>query len=341
MVIEASMAPVVLFVYNRPWHTERSLNALASNSLFNKSILYIYADGPKEEATNTELNAIYKVRKLIRSKKWCDNLFIRESEINLGLAHSIVKGVTEVVNKHGKVIVLEDDIVTSSGFLKYMNDALEVYKHDNRVFQISGFMVPTKFKLDSTGFYRAPASWGWATWARAWEHFCFNSEKLYKKINKLNVYYFNIDGTYNYLEQLEMNLNGDLETWAVKWYASLLLKNGICLFPCKSLVRNIGFDGTGIHSGHDRYKHRLLSKIKTAQNIEVRPIDIRESKKYLQAFKCYYIEQQHRWGHIHLHKRIIKRIFRIAKYLNVFLLFLVFCYVSSVDENCLSNIMIS
>ena len=138
------LAPIVLFVYNRPWHTEQTLNALMQNELADQSVLYIYADGPKENATEEQLKKIEEVRHVIRTKKWCKEVHIIESEKNKGLADSIINGVTEIVNKYGKVIVLEDDIVTSKGFLKYMNEALELYKEEDKVYHISGYMFPVK-----------------------------------------------------------------------------------------------------------------------------------------------------------------------------------------------------
>src|SRR5476651_1758025 len=118
------LAPIVLFVYNRPWHVEQTLNALAANELAAESELYIYADGPKDNADAITLENIQKTREIIRKKKWCNEVYIIERSKNLGLQASIIEGVTTVVNNYGKVIVLEDDIITSPYFLQYMNDAL-------------------------------------------------------------------------------------------------------------------------------------------------------------------------------------------------------------------------
>ena len=127
------LAPIVLFVYDRPWHTHQTLEALKSNLLAENSLLIIYSDGPKEEATDEQLSNIKEVRKLIREKKWCGQVEIIESDCNKGLAASIINGVTKVVNEFGEIIVLEDDLVTSKGFLKYMNDCLELYASEETV----------------------------------------------------------------------------------------------------------------------------------------------------------------------------------------------------------------
>src|SRR5476651_318519 len=133
------LAPIVLFVYNRPHHTEQALNALKLNGLASESTLYIFADGPKKGAPAETLADIKKTREVIRGKKWCKDVFIIEAEANKGLAASIINGVTDVVNKHEKVIVLEDDIITSKYFLQYMNDALSVYEDEQKVISVGAF----------------------------------------------------------------------------------------------------------------------------------------------------------------------------------------------------------
>ncbi len=180
-----NLAPIVLFVYNRPWHTEQALNALMQNELAGQSVLYIYADGPKENPGDEQLKNIEEVRKVIRWQQWCKEVIIIEADNNKGLAASIVDGVTEIVNKHEKVIVLEDDIVTSVGFLKYMNEALTLYKDDERVLEVSAFMFPIQSAgLPDTFFYNANSCWGWGTWKRAWKYYNNDALDLYKKLKE-------------------------------------------------------------------------------------------------------------------------------------------------------------
>ena len=130
------LAPIILFVYNRPWHTEQTLRALMANELAVESELYIYADGPKPNATDEQLQKIREVRQLIRQEQWCGKVHVVESEKNKGLANSVINGVSEIVNKYGRIIVLEDDLKTSPTFLTYMNQALEYYESFHSV-QIS------------------------------------------------------------------------------------------------------------------------------------------------------------------------------------------------------------
>ena len=285
------LAPIILFVYNRPRHTEQTLRALMANELAAKSELYIYADGPKHNATEEQLQKIHEVRQLIRQEQWCGKVHIVESDKNKGLADSIIGGVTEIVNKYGKIIVLEDDIVPTSGFLQYMNDALVMYENDEQVMQVSGYIYPYAKvpKNPTTYFLRIMACWGWGTWKRAWQHYehdidihlsHFNTPKLQKK--------FDVEGHMKNYCQLLYNKNGMYYTWAVRWYASWLHAGGLSLFPSQSLVYNAGFDDSGEHCGASQsaYNQELLEtlsleKIDVKENMSIRyAIDKHFKKMY-------------------------------------------------------------
>jgi GT2 family glycosyltransferase len=186
----SSSAPVVLFVYNRPEHTRKTLAALAANKLSERTELFIYADGSRPGATKADLIKIEETRSVIREKRWCDKVNIIERNGNFGLAANIINGVTTIVNKYGRVIVLEDDIVTSPEFLVYMNNALELYKNDDSVMHVAGYSFPwiDPAKVGSdTFFYRVPSCWGWATWARAWKHYNDNAPYLFVSLCEKNL----------------------------------------------------------------------------------------------------------------------------------------------------------
>jgi hypothetical protein len=241
------IAPIVLFVFNRPQHTEITLRALASNDLAKDSVLYIYSDGPKENADEDAIKKINETRVIIRKEKWCKEVHIIESDVNKGLANSVIHGVTEQVNKYGRVIVIEDDIVIAKGFLKFMNEALEMYKEDIDVAGISGWSFPIRLK-DETYFSRVGACWGWGTWKRVWEKTSFDTELLIKVLEKTNrLHEYNIDGTYDYMALLHRQSKGQSDSWAIRFYTNYFLNNMLFLFPNKSLVQNIGFDNSGTH----------------------------------------------------------------------------------------------
>jgi hypothetical protein len=240
-----TLAPIALFVFNRPWHTQQTIEALLKNELAGKSELFVYSDGPR---LANDLEAVQSVRAYIRSITGFKTITVIERENNIGLAWSIISGVTEIMKRYDKVIVLEDDLVSSRFFLKFMNDGLERYKYHQSVMHISGYMFPIDAKgLPETFFYRSASCWGWATWSRAWSNFRRDSPKLIHDFSKGDISRFNIDDAYDFWSQIKENQKRRIETWAIFWYASVFQKKGLCLHPSQSLIQNIGHDNSGAH----------------------------------------------------------------------------------------------
>lgn len=283
--MENDLAPIVLFVYNRPLHTLKTLEALSKNEFANESLLFIYCDGPKSKASDEEIKKIKEVRELVKRENWCKEVKIIEAENNKGLANSIINGVTEIVGKYGKIIVLEDDLETSPGFLKFMNQALMVYEAEPEVMHISGYMFPVKRKLPPTFFYNTCSCWGWGTWKRAWDKLQTDPLELYEQLKgKGLLSKFTIEGTADFEEQLMLNIQKKKYTWAVKWYASLLLNGGYSLHPYPSLVNNVGHDSSGENCGVNNIFHWE----KLATNITVSKIPITESKEARKEMAKFY-----------------------------------------------------
>lgn len=279
------LAPLVLFVYNRAWHTEQTINALLNNKLSSESEIFIYSDAAKNDAA---LSDVKEVRDYIDTIKGFKKVTIIKRERNWGLANSIIDGVTELCNKYGRVIVLEDDLETSPYFLNYMNSALSFYQDNENVMHISGCKYPVEpFGKDDTFFLRIPLCWGWATWKRAWSRFDKNIFVM-KKFDRKMIKHFNFDGSYNYWKQLELNKSGEIDTWFIFWYAALFLNDGLALFSTKSLVRNIGFDNSGTHCLEtNMYNVSLSTKVVSLNAIScVESIEgFNKHKKYFMQFK--------------------------------------------------------
>lgn len=248
-----TLAPIVIFSYDRPRHLQQTLDALAKNELAEQSDLFVYCDGAKEltserirelgeDRVNDYLIRIEENRKVAHAAKGFKSVTVVEREKNIGLKANIVGAVTEIVNKYGRIITLEDDIVTSKGFLQFMNEALEMYKDDEKVMHISGYMWPHRWPLPETFFYEVPyPGGGWATWKRAWQYYDDDAAKLYHKWeNRWDE--FNKFGADFLQYQLWSNVKGRINTWFVKWHAALLERGGLTLYPGKSLTNNIGFD---------------------------------------------------------------------------------------------------
>lgn len=252
--MDKQLSPIVLFVYNRPEHTKKTLDTLIQNKLANDSELYIFADGPKENSSEEQIDKIKETRNICKSIKGFKSINIHESDINKGLAQNIIAGVTEIVNKFGKVIVLEDDIVTGTYFLQYMNDALNKYENSDSVYAISGWYYPIENDKDDAFFLKNFNCWGWATWKDKW--ICFKKDASYylRVFTKAQKYEFNVDNCLDYWSQIEDNYKGIRNTWFIFWYASAFLKGGLCLYPPKSLVKNSGCDGTGENCSVEYYK---------------------------------------------------------------------------------------
>jgi len=242
-----TLSPIVLFTYNRPWHTIQTVEALKKNELAQESELFIFSDGWKNEDDKPK---VLEVRDYLKTIDGFKNVTIIEKDKNWGLANNIIDGVSKIVNEYDKVIVLEDDLMTSPYFLKYMNEALKRYKDEEKVMHISGYMYPIKKeRLPDTFFLKPTSCWGWATWKRAWKYFERNPEIQINLLNKKQKKDFNLNDSYDYWFQVELNYKGKLYTWAIFWYLSVYLQCGLSLHPRDSLVKNIGIDGSGVHVG--------------------------------------------------------------------------------------------
>ena len=252
--MNSSLAPIVLFVYNRPWHTRQTLEAIKRNEWAQDSILYIFSDGPKENATREDITKIEEVRSLIREEKWCGKVRIVEKARNFGLAQSVINGVGEVIQLYSKVIVLEDDIVPGKYFLQYMNNGLNIFQEDKNVFGISGFKYPSSSEVKlSTYFLPIMSSWSYATWLDRWNKITFKEVDLLKKIERKNLQDKMNFGNYPFYEMLQDQVNQKIDSWAIRFYTSMFLEKGLFLFPNQPLVTNIGFDNSGIHCGESPF----------------------------------------------------------------------------------------
>lgn len=299
------LAPIVLFVYNRPEHTKKTLDALSENYFARQSVLYVFADGPKSDISLKELEQIQQTRQIIKENNSFKSVIFKESSTNLGLYESIINGITQILNEHKKIIVLEDDIVTSKGFLKFMNDALTIYKDEEQVMSISGFMWPIKTKTNTTYFIKGGVSaWGWGTWQRAWDNLELNTNKLLLNDcwTRWGIQEFNFNNGYDYYSLLknEKNSSDKKSSWAIRWYASVFIKNGYGLFPGESLVNNIGFDDSGEHcNNNNKYLHKKLS-----DTINVEKKEIKEDLKIRIEIKDFFKSDKE-----NIINRLLKRIF--------------------------------
>ena len=295
-------APVLLFVYNRPAHVRRTVEALRANLLAAESDLYVYSDAAKDESS---LEAVREVRAYVRHIDDFRSVTVVERPQNWGLARNIIDGVTTHVNRAGRVIVLEDDLITAPYFLTFMNDALEAYKDEPRVGHIQACDFTQDPSLPDTFLIRWTGSWGWGTWARAWKHFnpdgrALLDELLARKLDRT----FDFDGTYGYTRMLRRQIEGKNNSWAIRWNASLFLRGILSLNVGRSLVQNEGFDGSGTNcGGGGLYASNLYMK-----RLEVVPIfPVEENASARRAYVRYYARTNSFWA------KAVRRIKRTLK----------------------------
>ncbi len=294
-------APIALFVFARPDHTRRTVEALKRNLLAEASELIVFSDAPQHAEMVASVEA---VRSYIRTVDGFKSVSIVERETNLGLATSIVSGVTSVCETHGRVVVLEDDLVTSPFFLSYMNDALDLYADTPEVAAASGFHPAFDAPLPVTFFQRDAECWGWATWQRAWAMFNPNGRELLAEIERRKLSrIFDQDDTYPYTEMLEDQIAGRNNSWAIRWRASVFLSGMLSLYPRHSLVCNIGQDGSGTHGvAPDIGDKKLADAL-----IPVEQIPLAHSEAAFREFARF----NRRLQHVNFKQRLIRKLRKI------------------------------
>ena len=297
-------APIVLFVYNRLDHLKQTVNALQKNELAQDSPLIIYSDAPKNSYAKP---AIHAVREFIRTINGFKSVEIIEQATNRRLAPLLIEELPKVLARFGRVIVLEDDIVTSPYFLRFMNAGLEKYADDDRVISIHGYVYPLDEDIRQPFFLKGADCWGWATWKRGWQLFEADSEKLYSSlVSRGLLERLDFFGAYGFSSVLKSHVDGAPDGWDIRWYASALLHDKLTLCPGRPLAKNIGFDGSGMHCGNDCTfdVHLCMEPIK------VDKIPVEENHDILMAYSRFL----HQVSHPKLITRIMRRLRRMARY---------------------------
>jgi hypothetical protein len=296
-------APIVVFVYKRPEHTQQTIEYLKKNDKAQESDLYIFSEFQKNESFAKDVKAVRDYIKTIGGFK---SVTIIERPHFYGLANSVIDGVTSVFEKHDRVIVLEDDIVTSSVFLDYMNEALDKYEHTSNIFSVTGFCYPPNLmtiyeEYDKDVFLLPRASsWGWGTWKDRWlkndwdvkdyQEF-YNSQELQKK--------YDLTGG-DKSRMLIKQQTGIVDSWAIRWDYTHYKNNAFGVFPKKSLINNIGLDNSGSHTKNLKSHANEVSYEKPSL-----PNELIIDEKILNAYRAIY----KKGGYVFKIKQFIKRLF--------------------------------
>lgn len=275
-------APIALFVYDRVWHARRTVEALLNNELSSATDLVVFSDAAR---TPQRQAAVDDVRAYLGTIGSFRSITIHHRPSNFGLAKSIIDGIGQVLNDHERVIVLEDDMVTSPHFLTYMNQALDKFASDGRVASIHGYVYPVRQQLPEAFFLPGADCWGWATWRRGWAHFNPDGRSLLDQLKRRKLLSeFDFAGTYPYSRMLEDQIKGRNDSWAIRWYASTFLAEKLTLYPGRSLVHNIGNDSSGTHC--DKTESHAVELSDTPINLS--DVTVTPSVQGRQAFERFF-----------------------------------------------------
>jgi len=262
---------VAIFAYRRPDHLHETLKALAKNNGVEEFDFYFFLDGPRSAEDRA---AIERVRQVVLESPFGSTAIIKAEPVNRGLYAAITSGVTHVLSQHEAVVVLEEDIVTSSSFLDYMKTGLQLYRNDLEVGSIHGYLPAfSPNVLPETFFLRGADCWGWATWNDRWKYFRSDASELLREIESKGLtHHFNLLGNYAYTDLLAARANGHSSSWAICWHASCYLAGLHTLYPGRSLVQNIGLDSSGEHCKPSP----IMASVATTKPIQISKIDVHE-----------------------------------------------------------------
>jgi hypothetical protein len=278
-------APIALFIFRRPEHTRRVIASLKACPGFSESPVYVFADGPRSP---DDFSAVQEARMEARLLLGENAVFV-EREGNLGVDNSIISGVTELCDRYGKVVVVEEDLTVAPYFLRFLNTGLELYEDDPTVMQVGGYMydVPQLQGQSEALFLPMTSSLGWATWKRAWDQF---DPKATGWRERLRVdgerRRFDLDGNWGYAKMLAHHMSLGVPAWDIRWYYSVFVRNGLVLFPPRTLVVH-EYDGTGTHDRFSLPVHQAPLERQASFEFPDRPTETQAKMHVFEAVRRY------------------------------------------------------
>jgi hypothetical protein len=243
-----NFATIAIFAFNRPKHLEKLLMSLVANPGAQDSKVIIFVDGPRESADQMAIESV--ILTIERFKQQLD-IDIVKNLTNRGLSNSVLAGIDSVLESYDSIIVLEDDLVLANTFLKFCNEGLTIYRNCPLIASVQGYSPILLDEGKGTYFLKGADCWGWATWKDRWLTVERDSSVLLKKIEESNLSFkFDLNGSFPYTDMLRREARKEVDSWAIRWHASMFLQNRLSVYPNKSLVLNTGFDGSGTHRGN-------------------------------------------------------------------------------------------
>lgn len=314
-----TLVPIILFAFNRPWHTEQVLKALKKNVLADQSHLIVFVDGPKSNASTEQIQKIQEVQQIVKSDQWCGSVEYHFADLNIGCRDSIIAGISYVLSQYDAAIILEDDIVAAPCFLNYMNQCLEFYRNIKTVFSISGmslnenkFSLPKDYQYDVYFSHRQLNS-GWATWADRWNLIDWRIDALSDMINDKRLLENFARGGDDLIPMILEQIQGKSDAWDIQFTYNHFIHHALSLIPRFSYIDNIGGDGSGTH--HFDNNTSLHFDLRKAIEHPVLPDKVYEDKEIINAFYNVFCKKKRP-----IWKKIINRISRLLGGKNVFVI---------------------
>ncbi len=307
------LAPVIIFVYNRLSHTQQTIGELLKNELAQESVVYIFCDGPKPDATSEQKAKVQAVQEFADTVTGFKEVVVEKAPKNRGLANNVIYGVTKVMKKYGKAIVVEDDILTHPYFLRFMNEALSFYADDKKIFSIGAFTESLEFPKDyKDDVFVVPRveSWGWATWADRWLSAEWDISTYPALVNNDQEDIARLcKGGDDFWPMLQDQACGKVDSWAVRWQYNMTKAGKLCLRPKYTLVKNIGFDGTGVNCSVEESSGAVSTPYYNKDVYDIQLVkDIREhriiTKRLKENFAAnpprppFLVRKKRQWKHI-------------------------------------------
>ena len=281
-------APIALFVYNRPDTLKKMLSSLVKNKLIKNADIYIFSDGPKKKEDSQKIKKVREIINNIKKLRIKKKFYFKK---NRGLKKNILGGVSYVLKKNSKIIVIEDDLLLSPYFYQYMNNALDFIEKKKNIWHVSAWNYPlkvTRSSKNSTFLWNNMNCWGWGTHKKYWRKIILNSDFFIKKFSKKNINRFDMNGYLNNWNQIKKNNKNIISSWAIFWNASIFLKKGLCLNPVVSFSKNIGFseDSTNTRESIPQTSHLNQSKNIIFPEVEkINPFYVTKIKAHLNLNK--------------------------------------------------------
>lgn len=290
MTVNSQQTAIAVFGYKRADHLHRCLVALQNISAASHLPIFIFLDGPKTEAERTLTESVVQIARNFQLSRKCE---ISVSKVNRGLSTSLISGVTQVLSKFESIIVLEDDILCTPGFIEFCVNGLKVFREKDNVASIHGYCPPLSVPPLKPFFLKGADCWGWATWKDRWADFDQDANSLVRKLDLLGhktVREFNFDGAYDFYSMLKQQRDGEIDSWAVRWHASNFLDSKLTLYPPVSLVENIGLDGSGTHFKISDHSHQVKPQ---NRSYDLSGLEITESLVDRMLFVKFYSSLKH------------------------------------------------